>query len=509
MRLVELSEVEIAPGETLPFFEAKQDALIGHLLRDDQFFLQARTRIRPEWFLDAWNSRIWKLKIDFYEEHHRPPLSLEELQGCLAFMRYDQGERNRLIKKMALCVTAATQFGLDAIRKEMTLWLKTRMFKAYSERASTLYNAAEKDRDPVGRFNECFAAVDRLRDEIRNATFEVEELISFADVANGAIFEKRDADLRDALAFGSPLIDGKLNKDCADGGSLLRGDHTVILAPTNIGKTSTLVTVVRHNLFRKRNVLFLTHEGRPEDIKLKMLQCLLRMNFAALRELPQSKQGRNILAHAARYLTNYLTYIPVNKPGLTVEEVEGTIRRAQEKRVSETGKGYDLIVDDYPAKLSTSLALKGNLQKRNIDEYIYNFFTQIGLEFRAHVLTAIQTNREGSKVNAGRPGTHGRLVTMEDVLESWGAMTTATNVITLNRDGLAATKNRMTFHIVKSRSNETGWSIVSKTAFDICQTHGEDLTATCYRGSNTLDGQIDDLLVQHAGAALPETYYLG
>jgi hypothetical protein len=32
---------------------------------------------------------------------------------------------------------------------------------------------------------------------------------------------------------------------------------------------------------------------------------------------------------------------------------------------------------------------------------VYRFCSQFGLEYKSHMLLAIQTNREGSKVNAG------------------------------------------------------------------------------------------------------------
>jgi hypothetical protein len=176
-----------------------------------------------------------------------------------------------------------------------------------------------------------------------------------------------------------------------------------------------------------------------------------------------------------------------------VEEVEPLIRRKQEDLMAKTGKGYDLLVCDYPAKLTTRLAQNGHMSKRNVDEIVYGYFVQLALEYGFHSLLAIQTNREGSKVNKGQKDEH-RLLVMEDVHESYGVMQEATNVITLNRDPVAKARQHMTFHIDKSRSSETGFAVVARTDFARARTHHADLGAIWYRGVATMADQVDDLL---------------
>jgi hypothetical protein len=179
---------------------------------------------------------------------------------------------------------------------------------------------------------------------------------------------------------------------------------------------------------------------------------------------------------------------------LNVEDVEPLIRRKQEDLAARNnGKGYDLLVCDYPAKLTTKLANGGHMSKRNVDEIVYGYFVQLALEYGFHNLLAIQTNREGSKVNKGQKDEH-RLLVMEDVHESYGVMQEATNVITLNRDPVAKARQHMTFHIDKSRSSETGFAVVARTDFGRARTHHNDLGAIWYRGVATMADQVDDLL---------------
>jgi hypothetical protein len=133
------------------------------------------------------------------------------------------------------------------------------------------------------------------------------------------------------------------------------------------------------------------------------------------------------------------------------------------------------------------------MNKRNIDEIVYGYFIQLALEYNFHSLLAIQTNREGAKVNKGQRDER-RLLVMEDVHESYGVMQEATNVITMNKDAVAKARKRMTYHIDKSRSSETGFAIVAKTDFARATTHSDDLGSIWYRGTSTLADQVDDLL---------------
>jgi hypothetical protein len=160
-------------------------------------------------------------------------------------------------------------------------------------------------------------------------------------------------------------------------------------------------------------------------------------------------------------------------------------------------------VDDYPAKLSTLQARGGNFNKRDIDLVVYNYFVQLALEYNFHSLLAIQTNREGAKVNKGNKDGEKRLLVMEDVSESYGPIQLATNVLSMNRDGQAKARNRLTFHIDKSRSNETGWAVVCRTNYGHSITHANWLGGTYYRGSSTMADTIDTLLDQYGNDCTP------
>jgi KaiC/GvpD/RAD55 family RecA-like ATPase len=483
--------------DRLPFSEAKQRALLGHLLVNDRFFLQARSKLEPSWFIDSYASKVLAAKIGFFNKFQRIP-SDPELRETPALLDEEKAVRDRCYKTMTLAQHETNFFGLDALAPELTDWLKARLYAKHIDRSAKLFNSQ--------KLPEAYAEIREVTNQISEIRFENDQEVSFENYK--MFFETQETGHQHCLTFGLGLMD-KLLLPNGVNGSLLRGDTTILLAPTNIGKTTTMINIAIRNIKRAKSVLFLTHEGRPEDIQEKFWCNILNVPKAGLYTLYKDAAGQAYLDSKLRYLSAYLTYIPYNKAGGEVEDVEEIIRRKQEERIAKTGKGYDLLVCDYPAKLTTRQAKHGNLQFRHIENIIYNTFVQLALEYNFHALLAIQTNRTGSKKNRGHKskwedtGEASRLLTMEDVAESWGPMTTATNVISINRDERAMAKNRVTFYVCKSRSSEVGWAVVCRSNFANAITHSEDLGGTFYRSSHTMSEKIDDLLMQHLGMEIP------
>lgn len=309
-------------------------------------------------------------------------------------------------------------------------------------------------------------------------------------------------DMEDALTTGIGILDRKLLPENVGKGALLRGDTTVLIAPVNMGKTTAMMTIARHNLAQKKNVLWISLEGRDVDLMQKMWCCTLRRTKEEFHKMvlgtdPAEQQMLDIIG---AQLQDRLTYLPIHRSGVTVEEVVSIIRTRQNQRIGLKGKGYDLLVVDYPGVLTTELAKGGKLEERQSQAYIYRQFVQLALEERFHCLVAAQTNREGSKAN--RKGD--RLLTLEDISEAFGIAMSATNSITLNRDETAMSANRATFYICKSRSSDTNWAVACRSDYSRSMTHGDALGGTAYRGSGTMLDRIESLLENYKGRDVPE-----
>jgi hypothetical protein len=186
--------------------------------------------------------------------------------------------------------------------------------------------------------------------------------------------------------------------------------------------------------------------------------------------------------------------------------VESIVRRKQDERAAKFGKPYDLVVDDYPAKLITQMAKGGHFSKRHIDDISYGYFVQLGLEYNSHVLLPVQSNRTGSKINKNVQTDEKRLLLGEDVNESFGVIQQATNVLTLNRDSMDEAKGWITYYIDKSRSSEKGFAVVCKSDYGKCMTHGDKLGSVWYRGISKVTGRknFSDLFLRYSGGEIPD-----
>ena len=468
----------------LPFHGPKQDALLGYLLTDPKFFLQARNLIKPHWFVDPHASAIYTTMLKWYEAHQRVP-TVEEVRHSPEILKEESAVRIKLVAKVGAAIHRTEDFKFDALSEELTKWLRARIFYSGVNQAQKNFNTE--------RYEIAYRQMDDAIKEIKEANITRDREESFANWR--ADFEQDALQLQNAMTFGVKTIDNLLLPENTHG-SLLPGDTTILLAPTNVGKTTAMITVAIANVLRGKRVLFITHEGRPMDIKLKMRMNFLNTDRKGMWDLANHEEGINRLETSARILDRFLRYIPYNKAGLAVEDVEPIVRRKQEEMMAKNdGKGFDMLVVDYPAKLTTKRADGGHLTKRHIDEIVYGYFIQFALEYNFHSLLAIQTNREGSRVNKGQRDER-RLLTMEDVHESFGVMQEATNVITMNRDPLAKVQNRLTYFIDKSRSNDTGFAVIARSNYKHAITHSDDLGCIWYRGVTTPADKVNDLLTQ-------------
>ena len=104
-------------------------------------------------------------------------------------------------------------------------------------------------------------------------------------------------------------------------GALQSGATTVVLAPSNVGKSAWLISTTIHNIRDGKSVLYMTHEDRFEDVRIRMLQCYLRMGINELLDAYKNPEGLAKLHEATADIAKHIVYIPVNKPGMTIQDI--------------------------------------------------------------------------------------------------------------------------------------------------------------------------------------------
>ncbi len=458
--------------ERLPFSVARQDAVLGHLFSNDAFFLQCVDKIDPGWFNNVTNQKLWQGKRSFFKEHKRIPTKEEVLETRLK--AESQNMRGMCTVKVAEFPMAQANHALDIIQTELTEWLHSRIYMAGTYAAQGYYNK--------GQFKQAYSEIEKAVRQIRETSFNNEVVYDFSNPAS--IIEKRMSNVAGAMTFGHPLIDKLLLPEGNGNGSLLPGCSTTLVAPINVGKTAVMMGIAIANVKRQKRVLYVAHEGNVDELRLKFLQIILNRSNGWLIEHVKnpSLEDQNRIDQAVKYLNEYLHFLPLIRAGQSVEDVVSAIRQKTEHLKCVRGENYHMVIDDYPAKLTTEEARGGKMEKRNKDQVIYSTLNTLAEENGWHNLNAIQTNRTGSKINKGFKGFDERLLGMEDVNESWGPMADTATVFTLNRPPGADQFNFTIINNVKSRTSQSNWAVVCRSKFENYISHSRSLQACWYKG---------------------------
>lgn len=495
--------------DALPLNEKRQNAFLGHLLADEKFFRICVGRVTPEWWAGPEGEirgKIYLAYSNFYKKYARVPASWDELKTTPEWRLAPHSEQSAMNRVLIESQTLRSDYLLDAIRDDLDDWYHSRLFTEAMGLAETKFNSG----DTKGAYS---LMAERIR-AITTTSFQGSPAYDFSQLREHA--RRRQTEAKGALTIGYSLIDKILLPQGGGQGSLLKGDTTLIIAPTNAGKTTMGLAVAAANLRRNlegipTDVLIVTHEGEEGDIAEKLVMSVLNVNRDQYWKMCDSTAPQDIawLDNASRLLQEHLVYLPMNKGGQTVESVIGRIRQAQDERVAARGRGFDLLVNDYPAKLLSENMKYQNFQKRNLDEYVYDQFVMLALELKFHAFLAIQANRTGNKINRGQKGFEERLLTPEDVNESFGPVQIATNVFTINRDHWSEHNDFMTLYLTKSRSGEKNVAITCKSKYSNGITHSESLGGFAYRGNAPVGPMADVFYNKYKGEILdPETMSL-
>lgn len=469
----------------LPFSPDKQKGVLGYTLYDERFFAVTISKIEAEWFADPIACRIFDVVKKWWIKW-KTQISISDLLDSRDILKLSASEINQVRGLVTSCSGLREKYAVAPLLEELEIWCKARVIQVNLPKAAIAFNGQ--------KLTNSIDIMNKMVKEYHEIQFHASNEIKFLDY--GSKLAQQEADLSKALTFGVTAMD-RLIEPNGTAGCLLPGHMTLLLAPTNVGKTSTMVTVACANIKAGKSVLFLFHEGTEDELQNKFMRCMAGMNNPEmLRGYVDPPQAEG-LRHIELLLSRFLTLKPIFKAGLTVEEVASEVEVLQDSRRMLTGHGYDLLVDDYPAKLTCIGNSRGNMAPRQVQEEVYNQFVQLGLRHQFHVLVAIQTNRDGSRVNArqGPQANETRLIQKEDVMEAWGPITAAATVVSLNRSDEDAEMGIITFALCKSRSGETGWAVVCKTDYGRCRVHSNDMGSFWYRGQERLGRRCPEIML--------------
>jgi len=477
-----------ATAELRIYEEKWQEAVFGHMISDKSFFLKCRSLLSANWFqnpnLRDLASYYYKTYEILKEKDTLP--TKEEVFAKHILVIPDANLRRSYDTKWEIAKAASASIRLSLIQKEMTAWIRLSKFKEDMVKAIEMYNNG-KFQDGIDNFFDQIKKVKQISFD-EDGTFKFD---SISDFIRDFEEEKKDGlftghRFLDKLLVGDEVVkrmtrvfDVATQKFCeievsVPSPGLRRGDTTMLMGPANSGKTTLMITFIKHAIEQGKSVLYITHEQKDKDIASKIYKAVYEMNTAEISNASQTDNPEFIKVREkiVAKIRDHLTYKPHNMAGgMYVEDVVDLIRGFNEERKSKTGKGYDLIVNDYPAKLQSRMHKEKRVDHRIEQESIYDHFVQLALELNCHAMLGVQTNREGFKTSKKGDS----FLSMDSVSESFGIMKIATNVITINRSDFDKANNLVTLYIAKSRSSETGTYFTSQTDMARSVMFGENM----------------------------------
>ncbi len=489
----------------LPFSDRKQLAFLGHCLDEKTgLFRYIKPFADKTWFSSTVAGECYDYLRKFNEPHGELP-TLASIENDNYFQRMDKEKSKAIVNGFRRALEDRREFPPKTLQDDLVIWMQAKILQRAGEKAALHHKAAE--------FADAAKAFEEGVKLYRESRFALGNFKPISDIKALAAGQGKDA----VVTFGLQGIDNHLFPNNPKGG-LRKGDQTLILAPSNMGKTTTLITVAIHNVLAGHLVLFLTHEGRDTDIRVKLARCFFNLiqpvhvmeifgitkpetvamviqkfrlagfdmdSFLSI--CTGADRWAMLCAKALTWLDTKIKYGSQNKPFLTVEEVIPVVDRAQEECADANGgKTFDLFLDDYPGLLQTEMNKKGNYQQRQVSDMVYGAFVQLALQHGWHSMVAIQTNRDGSKATSGYSSKYSnkpqeiRFLRKEDVMEAWGPITTATNVITVNRSPAAMAGGWLTYFLDKSRSSSTQLAVTTFERYAQCVSHANEFGWVSY-----------------------------
>lgn len=454
-----MAQVEIDTSNTLPFDEDGQMAVLGWMLKNREFCYKCKATLADDLFVTSQLGEIFSALVIFIKEYNDIPTK----ENLITLFSSKKNEDFIKFKKTINdCLALSEKFTLPFLQRGITVWLQTAVFRDYTIKVSKHYKTGN---------------IPMLQTMMKSALDKISD-INFMKGVNYD-FGNPIGDLLQSVSNKETCVTTGLKVfDAAMGGGLLRGEHTVVLAPLNIGKTKFCLNMLYHNIMNKKYCIFVVHEGIPLELMNNLRQRFLERTTDDLHKIAIDKKPEDIetLNIVEELLKKYLVFKPILKSGgLYVEDVVEEIKSEQEKLFSKTGHYFDLVIDDYPAKLQSRYFNNKN-DKRNILQYIYEEFHRVAMEFNCHAISPAQINREGYKENKKREP--GEYLGIDNVSESFGIGQDADNVLTLNRSDLDDKSEALYINIDKTRRSKHKQILQFTTDYSKCITHDESLGCT-------------------------------
>lgn len=419
----------------MSFDQAFQEQLAAHYIRDDVFVASAGTLVEPDYFEDATLGALVAIQKDYLNRYAAcctPKTFMQLIKAAIASKMVqipDMDEARRLLKIIFKDQLKDRQYVIDKIADFAR-------HQALSN--STLDMADALDSGDSSKVNDALHKIEQAK-EIGAADAKVAHEFSTGRQERAA---KRKARLV-AGATGGGITTGlpDLDKYLTPWHGWGRKELTILMGPPKAGKTAALVTFGANAASAGFNVFYASCEVSEEILGDR---ADANISGVPLREFERQEASIDAALEAWEKSGNRGRFDIQSFPIRTLKV--SALKRILKKRASQ-GIDYDMIIVDYGDILKPEVVYS---DKRHGLAEIFQDLRAMATEFNAAVLTATQTNREGTK-KAARNVTDGT-----DAAEDYEKVRTADALITINASEEDKEEGEVVLYFSEMRNAESG-----------------------------------------------------
>lgn len=364
-----------------------QQKLIWQLLVEPEWCSKVIETISVEYFDDPYLKRIFIIMLEYYNENERVPnlqngsifnaihkhkSPTSEVEGDILTEKINQIKlwNDRVINKNLL-------YDGDIVRNETINFIKQQEYRKVGEFIlNETKNGNIKKKNFTYNVEEKFNRIYNIGDEEDYGT----DVIDNIDQALSKEF-------RETIPTGIEVI------DAVTGNGLGRGEIGIILAPSGIGKSTSLTKIANTAFNNEKKVLHIVFEDTIPQIQRKHFTLWSKIKLSEIDENTETVKER-VLKHTSKIKERggKLDIIKFSDENTTLYDVKNWIKR-QEKKF---GYKYDIIVLDYLDCLEPNKR-ENDLQSAELS--IVKSFIAMASEYNIPCWSAIQTNRSGFNID--------------------------------------------------------------------------------------------------------------
>lgn len=428
-------------------------SILSLFYKDKKFLLKFYQYVKPEYFSSQTFSFLFSLVTDFYSQFSRLPTHDETKAEVIKFY-FDDSQKDVLDKVLtvveALYVFVCSE---DYVNKNVLAFIKQ----------AEVYNILVKANNDWEQVD-----ISDVYDKIKylaNLQLDNEDLgVSSQDFLSH-LLNRDDEDF--GLPTGFPLFDQVIR------GGFREGELSIILAPTNRGKTAVLINIGRGLVAAGHRVVHFSLEMNYESMVDRYIASMTGLKINDLDSI-NMKQLAGILHNYTVYTKKDVIIKYYSPNSITVADLEVYL----EKLEQESDCKADAIIIDYADLLRASNVRK---EKRHELSEIHVELKQLGDKFNVPIITASQTNRQGELLGYAEQGKQTlrnlKPLSVAHIAEDWSKAGIADYIFGLRSpvpySQLNDDEHLLIMDVLKSRFSKRGEKILFKINFGKC--HMEDL----------------------------------